>query len=85
MRQNEFMRFKWAFDRAHGQNRALYNLTFSSLILHVAACAGCLAYPQNWDLNLSNEQITQELDSASKDVQTMTSQLCAGIMVKKAS
>jgi hypothetical protein len=35
------------------------------------------------NLNLSNEQITQELDLASKDVQTMTSQLCAGIMVKK--
>lgn len=34
-------------------------------------------------LNLSNEQIAQELDLASKDTQTMTSQLRAGIMVKK--
>lgn len=34
-------------------------------------------------LNLSNEQIAQELDLASKDAQTMTSQLRAGIMVKK--
>lgn len=34
-------------------------------------------------LNLSNEQIAQELDLASRDAQTMTSQLRAGIMVKK--
>lgn len=34
-------------------------------------------------LNLSNEQIAQELDLASKDAQTMTSQLRAGIMLKK--
>lgn len=34
-------------------------------------------------LNLSNEQIAQELDVASKDAQIMTSQLRAGIMVKK--
>jgi transposase-like protein len=34
-------------------------------------------------LNLSNEQIGQELDLASKDVQIMTSQLRAGITVKK--
>ncbi len=35
-------------------------------------------------LNLSNEQIAQELDLVSRDAQTMTSQLRAGIMVKKA-
>jgi transposase-like protein len=35
-------------------------------------------------LNLSNEQIGQELDLASKDIQTMTSQLRTGIVVKKA-
>lgn len=34
-------------------------------------------------LNLSNEQIGQELDLASKDVQNMTSQLRAGIVAKK--
>jgi len=34
-------------------------------------------------LNLSNKQIAQELDLASRDVQTMTSQLRAGIMIKK--
>ncbi len=34
-------------------------------------------------LNLSNEQIGQELDLASKDAQTMTSQVRAGIMAKK--
>ena len=34
-------------------------------------------------LNLSNKQIAQELDLASRDAQTMTSQLRAGIMVKK--
>jgi transposase-like protein len=34
-------------------------------------------------LNLSNEQIGQELDLASKDAQTMTSQLRVGIMAKK--
>jgi hypothetical protein len=34
-------------------------------------------------LNLSNEQIAQELDLASKDAQIMTSQLRTGIMVKK--
>ena len=34
-------------------------------------------------LNLSNEQIGQELDLASKDAQAMTSQLRAGIMAKK--
>jgi hypothetical protein len=36
-------------------------------------------------LNLSNEQIGQELDLAAKDVQIMTSQLRAGIIAKKAS
>jgi transposase-like protein len=34
-------------------------------------------------LNLSNEQIGQELDLAAKDVQIMTSQLRAGIIAKK--
>jgi transposase-like protein len=34
-------------------------------------------------LNLSNEQIGQELDLASRDVQSMTSQLRAGIVAKK--
>ena len=34
-------------------------------------------------LNLSNEQIAKELDLGSGDVQSMTSQLRAGIMVKK--
>ena len=36
-------------------------------------------------LNLSNEQIAKELDLASKDAQTMTSQLRDGILEKKAS
>jgi transposase-like protein len=34
-------------------------------------------------LNLSNEQIGQELDLASKGIQSMTSQLRAGIVAKK--
>ena len=34
-------------------------------------------------LNLSNEQIAQELDLASGDAQKMTSQLRAGIVAKK--
>ena len=34
-------------------------------------------------LNLSNEQIAQELDLASGDAQMMTSQLRAGIVAKK--
>jgi hypothetical protein len=34
-------------------------------------------------LNLSNEQIAQELDLFSGDVQVMTSQLRAGIVAKK--
>jgi transposase-like protein len=34
-------------------------------------------------LNLSNEQIAQELDLSSGDVQAMTSQLRAGIVSKK--
>jgi transposase-like protein len=34
-------------------------------------------------LNLSNEQIAQELDLSSGDVQAMTSQLRAGIVAKK--
>jgi transposase-like protein len=34
-------------------------------------------------LNLSNEQIAQELDLASGDVQVMTSQLRAGVVAKK--
>lgn len=35
-------------------------------------------------LNLSNEQIAAELDLPVNDVQTMTTQLRAGIVVKKA-
>lgn len=35
-------------------------------------------------LNLSNEQIAQELDLAAGDAQAMTSQLRAGIVAKKA-
>ena len=34
-------------------------------------------------LNVSNEQIAQELDLASGDAQMMTSQLREGIMAKK--
>ena len=34
-------------------------------------------------LNLSNEQIAAELDLAAGDVQTMTTQLRDGIVVKK--
>ena len=77
---NQAFRQRYSCSDCHAQFDDLTGTIFEGHHQPLRVWILCLYF---MGLNLSNEQIGQELDLASKDAQMMTSQLRAGIVVKK--